>query len=75
MHLRSFEVSIPGRHVLRIHGLGPGEAADGEHRIVFTRPHLTRSMGYLIGIVLSSVLSIGSIVFFFIRFASKGDGT
>jgi hypothetical protein len=49
----------------------PGSAADSEHRIVFMRPHLARSIGYVIGIVLTGLLFIGSIVLFFLRLLSK----
>jgi hypothetical protein len=65
--LRVFEIAVPGRHVFRIHGLSGQAPRDGEHRMVFTRPHLARSMGYVLGIVLSGVLVILSIVLLGLR--------
>jgi hypothetical protein len=72
MEVKSYRIPMPGRYVLRIKGLEPGSTTDSEHRIVFMRPHLARSIGYVIGIVLTSLLFIGSIVLFFLRLSSKG---
>jgi hypothetical protein len=72
MEVKSYRIPMPGRYLLRVKGLEPGTAADGEHQIVFMKPHLARSIGYVIGIVLSGVLFIGSIVLFFLRLLSKG---
>lgn len=74
MELKSYELTKPGTYVLRIQGLEPGSGADSGHRIVFMRPHLALSIGYVIGITLSAGLLIGSIVFFFIRLMEKGGG-
>ncbi len=74
MELRSYRIPWPGRYVLRINGLQPGTAADSEHRVVFMRPHLARSIGCVIGIVVSGMLFIGSIVLFFLRL-SAGSGS
>jgi hypothetical protein len=35
--------------------------------MIFTRPHLGRTLAYVIGIVFSAMLMIGSIVLFFLR--------
>jgi len=72
MEVKSYRIPMPGRYVLRIKGFEPGTAPDDDHRIVFTRPHLARSIGYVIGIVLAGMLFIGSIVLFFLRLLSKG---
>jgi hypothetical protein len=74
MEVKSYRIPRPGRYILRIKGLEPGSAADSEHQIVFMRPHLARSIGYVIGIVLAGLLFIGSIVLFFLRPLSK-DGS
>ena len=47
-----------------IKGLEPGSKPDSEHRIVFMRPHLAMSIVYVIGITLSAILLIGSLVLF-----------
>jgi hypothetical protein len=75
MEMKSYEITKPGRYVLHIQGLDPGSKVDSEHRIVFMRPHLAQSIGYVIGIILSGFLLIGSIVFFFIRLTDKGGGS
>ena len=69
MELRVYEIAQPGRHVFEIRGLGDERPADAEHRMVFTRPHLARSMAFVIGIVFSAALSIGSLVLFLMRLA------
>jgi len=69
MELRVYEIAQPGRHVFEIRGLGDERPADAEHRMVFTRPNLARSMAFVIGIVFSAALSIGSLVLFLMRVA------
>ncbi len=64
MELRVYEIAQPGRHVFEIRGLGNEKTSDAEHRMIFTRPHLARSMAYVIGIVFSAALTIGSLVLF-----------
>ncbi len=71
MEVKSFRIPMPGRYSLHIKGLEPGSTPDSEHRIVFMKPHLETSMSYVIGIVLSGLLSVGSIVLFFLRLCSK----
>ncbi len=71
MEEKIYRIPMPGRYILRIKGLQPGSAADSEHRIVFMRPHLARSIGCVIGIVVSAMLFIGSIVLFFLRLSAK----
>jgi len=73
LEVKSYQIPMPGRYVLRIKGLEPGSGADSEHRIVFTRPHLARTIRSVIGIVLAASLSIGSIVLFFLRLLSKNN--
>lgn len=72
MELKRYRIPKPGRYVLRIQGLGTVRADNAEHRIVFMKPHLAQSMGYVVGIVLAGGLLIGSIVFFGLSLASKG---
>lgn len=63
MELKIYQIPRPGRYLLRITGLGEGKSTDAREQIVFMRPHLARSIGYVIGIVLSSGIFITSIVF------------
>jgi hypothetical protein len=63
MELKSYHIPRPGRYRMRITGLGEGRGADARERIVFMRPHLAGSIGYVIGIVLSSGIFITSLVF------------
>jgi hypothetical protein len=67
MELRVYEVTHLGRHIFQIRGLGGEKPSDAEHRMVFTRPNLARSMAYVIGIVFASIFAIGSTVLFFMR--------
>ena len=69
MELRVYEIAQPGRHVFEIRGLGNERPSDAEHRMVFTLPHLARSMAYVLGIVFSAMLTIGSLVLFLMRLA------
>ena len=75
MELAYCEIARPGRHTLQIRGLKPGEAPDADHRIVFMRPHLARSIARVIGIVLASMLLIGSVVLFLGRLLGQGEAS
>lgn len=74
MEMQSFEIPAPGDYVLRIRGMEGVQAGDSEHRIVFMKPHLPQTVGYILGIVLASGLLIGSLVLFILRLTSKGEG-
>ncbi len=67
MEWRSYEISYRGRHILRIKGLGNARVSDPEHHIVFMRPHLAQSVGYILGILLAAGLLIGGLVLFLLR--------
>ncbi len=67
MELRVYEIAQPGRHVFESRGPGDERPSDTEHRMVFTRPHLARSMAFVLGIVFSAMLTIGSLVLFLMR--------
>jgi hypothetical protein len=69
MELRVYNVTAPGRHLFQIRNIGDEQPTDAEHRMVFTRPHLGRSIAYVIGIVLTAMVAIGSIVLFSLRLA------
>lgn len=71
MELRVYKITQPGRHLFQIHGLGGTKPADAEHCMVFMHPHLGRSMVYVVGIVVASMFTIGSIVLFGLRLASN----
>jgi hypothetical protein len=73
MEMERFEIPLPGRYILRIKGLGRGQSEDPAHRIVFTRPNRVQTIGYILGIILSAGLLIGSAVFFVLRLI-KGRG-
>ncbi len=74
MEVKRYRIPMPGPYVLRIKGLEPSSTADSEHQIVFMRPHLAHSIGYVIGIVISGSLFIGSVVLFLLLLFSKGPG-
>ncbi len=72
--VEGYEIDRPGRYTLRIVGLGAPQANDSEHRIVFNRPYFARGAAYVVGIVLSAVLMVGSTVLFFLRPGAPGGG-
>ncbi len=63
MELKVYEIPRPGLYFLRISGLADANAPDPRERIVFMRNHLARSVGYIIGIVLSAGFFITGLVF------------
>ena len=73
MELEYYEIPRPGRYTLQIKGLKPGAEPDPDHRIVFMRPHLARSIARVLGIVLAGLFLVGSVVLFLGRLLSNGD--
>lgn len=61
--LRSYTLPFAGRYELDIEGLQPTDVDAPEHRIVFTRPHLLRTMLLVVGMVIAAGLAITSLVF------------
>ncbi len=72
VEVRVYEIPHPGLYVLRVLGLGAPREGDAKHRLVFTRPHVARSLGYVVSITLLSGIFIASLVFFFLRLTEKG---
>ncbi len=72
MELKSYELPRRGRYILSIKGLESAGKPDSDHKIVFMKPHLAVSILYVIGITLSAVLLIGSLVLFLLRLTDKG---
>jgi hypothetical protein len=64
MELRSYEIPRPGRYVLCVQGLGAPQERDAKHHLVFMRPHLFPSIGYVIGMLFSFGLFIVSLLLF-----------
>jgi hypothetical protein len=62
--LRTCDLSMAGPYELVIHGLQPQYVDAPEHSVVFMRPHLGRTVAFVIGITLASALAIVSLVFF-----------
>lgn len=54
MDLRVYAIRTPGSHVFRIRNLEGEKASDDQHRMIFKRPHLGRTVLYLLGIVLGA---------------------
>lgn len=69
-----FEIPSPGSYTLLIRGLSPDTQPDQEHRIVFMKPHLGRSILHVLGIIVAAALLIGGIVLFGLRVATPGVG-
>jgi hypothetical protein len=72
MEVRVYEIPHPGRYVLRVQGLGAAREGDANHRLVFARPHLAQTLGYVLGMILSFGLFVVCLVFFSLRLTGKG---
>lgn len=72
MELVSFQIPSAGQYTLRIRNLGTARDGDTGHRVVLSKPHLPRMVGYVLGVVLSAALLIGSVVLFSLRLLSEG---
>lgn len=74
LELMSYTIPRPGKYTLRIRNLEKGAPAETGHHIVFSKPRLIQTIGFILGIVLSAGLLIGSLVLFILRVTGKGDG-
>lgn len=64
MQLQTYWLPHPGCYLLRIQPLGDYQPDDAEHAIIFVKPHLTATFGYILGIIFAAWLLLGGIVFF-----------
>ncbi len=64
MEMSTYDIPRPGSYLLSMTGSGVGQAGDPTDAVVFMKPHLGRSMAYVIGIVLASGVFIASLVLF-----------
>jgi len=62
--LRTYYLPDAGHYRLDIRGLEPTDVNSPQHKIVFMRPHLARSIALVVGITFVSMLAIASLVFF-----------
>lgn len=67
MEMRLYDLPMPGRHELRILGIGKPQPCDDKHRVVFMRPHPVQTLFHIIRILLGSTLVIGSLVLLLLR--------
>lgn len=75
MELMTFDIPRPGRYVLLIGGLDQPSIWEPAHGVVFLRPHLEKTIAYIVGIVLSAGLFIASLVLVIMRLMRVGlDG-
>lgn len=66
--LRQYDLPYPGRYELAVRGLTAGDAGAPEHRVVFMRPNLLRTLLLVAGITVSSVLAITGLVLLLLAF-------
>jgi hypothetical protein len=64
--LKRFHIPRPGRYRLEIQDLGEPRENDAGHQLVFMKPHRMKTIAYILGIILSAFIFIGSIVLFFL---------
>jgi hypothetical protein len=67
MELRVYEIPFPGRYIFKIAGLEGVSQSFLKNHMVFTKPHLAQTVGYVLGLVFAGMLFVGSIVLFFLR--------
>lgn len=67
MELKTLWLPRPGRYVLRVEGLGDPEPRDRDHWVVFTKPHLFRAIGYVLGMIVTGGTAVVSLVFSLMR--------
>jgi hypothetical protein len=67
LELRSFDVAVPGPHLLRVDGLSGDRPRDAECRLILKRPNRAASVAWVVGIVLSGGLAIASLVLTILR--------
>ncbi|MDX9972503.1 MAG: hypothetical protein RBU21_05860 [FCB group bacterium] len=67
MELRTLRLPRPGRYVLHVEGLGEAQPRDRDYWIVFTKPHLLKTIGYVVAMVLTGGTAIVSLVFSLLR--------
>lgn len=67
MDLMAYRIPESGHYIYQVHGLGASREKDAVHRLVFSKPHIASSIGYVLGITLSSVFLISSLVFSILR--------
>lgn len=63
MELMTFDIPRPGRYAMIIGGLDEPGTADPAHRVVFLRPHMEKTAGYIVDIVLLAAVFIASLPF------------
>jgi hypothetical protein len=63
MELKYYDIPRPGHYILRIQGLQDEQKTDPRERIVFMRPHLVRTIGFILAIVLTAGGFITGLVF------------
>jgi len=73
MPIKVYVITHPGSHIFQIKGLGEARPSDGEHRMVFMRPHFRRILLTVVGIVLAGSFLIGSLVLFLLRLSMGGE--
>lgn len=64
MACRILEIPAPGRYTLHVDGIEAAQLAGPEHKVVFTKPYLAQTVGYVLAIIAAATLLIGSIVLF-----------
>lgn len=67
LEIMRFGIPSAGRYTLYVKGLAEGEKAGDQYRLTFMRPYRAETIGLIVGLVLSAIILIGSIVLFILR--------
>jgi hypothetical protein len=62
-----YDLPLPGSYTLLVHGLETAPDQAGRHRLMFIKPTRALMAGYIVGITLSALMLIGSLVTFMLR--------
>ena len=69
MEVRRFRVDRPGDYTLRVSGIGAPQPRDGEHHLVFVKPHLPAVLAHILGIIAAAWMLVGGLVMFILKLA------
>jgi len=75
MEMLSFTIPRPGHYTLYIRNLGGSQDGDGEHKVIFTKPHLLQTIGSILGIILSAGTCLSEVSSFSFFGSCPKEGT
>lgn len=71
---QAYDLPRPGRYTLIVHGLETALEKADQFRIIFIKPSRVQMAGYIVGIALSGVLFLGSLITLLVGILTSGAG-